>query len=171
METFSIRRAERSDTDTIARHRAIMFQEMGQLQSSRFEELRTSRKVDRAEIESGEYVSGLASLSDSPVVLAGAGVQRRRVPPHSRATRSGDVAVAEGRHAIVLNVFTEPAWRGRGVATLLMRAIFEWARNEQLDRLLLPASEDGRALYQRLGFVATNEMRFAEDLSSRPNER
>ena len=37
------------------------------------------------------------------------------------------------------------------------------ARDEKLDRLLLHASVNGRALYERLGFMATNEMRFAGD--------
>jgi GNAT superfamily N-acetyltransferase len=73
------------------------------------------------------------------------------------------VAVAAGRHGIVVNVFTESAWRRRGVAELLMREVLAWAREQRLDRLVLHASADGRRLYERLGFVATNEMRFAGD--------
>ncbi len=60
----------------------------------------------------------------------------------------------------MLNVFTEPAWRRRGLAELLMRHILDWARQERLDRLVLHASDDGRPLYERLGFAATNEMRY-----------
>lgn len=52
---------------------------------------------------------------------------------------NGDVAVAAGRHAIVLNVFTEPDWRRQGVAELLMRRILEWAVEVRLDRLVLHA--------------------------------
>lgn len=68
--------------------------------------------------------------------------------------------VAEGRHAIILNVFTEPQWRRQGVALLLLQRTIDWARAEQIDRLILHASEAGRSLYDRLGFVGTNEMRF-----------
>jgi GNAT superfamily N-acetyltransferase len=57
-------------------------------------------------------------------------------------------------------VYTEPAWRRRGVADALMRQVIRWAEAERLDRLVLHASEAGRALYQRLGFAPTNEMRF-----------
>jgi GNAT superfamily N-acetyltransferase len=78
------------------------------------------------------------------------------------------VGLAEGRHAIVLNVFTEPAWRRQGVGELLMREILEWAAQERLDRLVLHASREGRALYERLGFVATNEMRFAGSFQRLP---
>ena len=45
----------------------------------------------------------------------------------------------------------------------LLERIIEWAKQERLDRLVLHASEKGRNLYERLGFVATNEMRFAGD--------
>jgi GNAT superfamily N-acetyltransferase len=44
---------------------------------------------------------------------------------------------------------------------LLLQRIIDWARAERLDRLVLHASEAGRSLYERLGFVGTNEMRLA----------
>jgi GNAT superfamily N-acetyltransferase len=76
----------------------------------------------------------------------------------------GRAGVAEGRHAIVLNVWTEPRWRRQGVAESLMEAVLGWARAERLDRLVLHASEAGRPLYERLGFVRTNEMRYTHPL-------
>jgi hypothetical protein len=45
-----------------------------------------------------------------------------------------------------------------------MRRLLAWAREERLDRVVLHASAEGRPLYERLGFVPTNEMRLAEDL-------
>jgi GNAT superfamily N-acetyltransferase len=95
--------------------------------------------------------------------VAGAGVQLRQAPPHPcRPARDGKFA--KGRHAIVLNVFTEPDWRDRGAANLLMGEILRWARAEKLDRLVLHASDAARSLYERMGFIATNEMRFGEEL-------
>jgi hypothetical protein len=44
---------------------------------------------------------------------------------------------------------------------LLLRQIINWAQAEEINRLILHASEAGRSLYERLGFVRTNEMRFA----------
>lgn len=72
--------------------------------------------------------------------------------------------VREGRHAIILNVFTEPQWRRRGVAALLMNEIVRWAQNEKLDQLVLHSSPEARSLYERMGFNATNEMRFGREL-------
>jgi hypothetical protein len=42
--------------------------------------------------------------------------------------------------------------------------VLDWARRESLDTLVLHASDDGRALYEKLGFVQTNEMRYAQPL-------
>ncbi|MGH7561050.1 MAG: GNAT family N-acetyltransferase [Gemmatimonadales bacterium] len=92
----------------------------------------------------------------------GAGVQLRRVLafPGTDGAR-----VAKGRQALVLNVYTEPPWRRRGIARALMQRIIEWARAEQVDGLVLHAAPDGRVLYEELGFVATNEMRYTGTLA------
>jgi hypothetical protein len=52
---------------------------------------------------------------------------------------------------------------GRCAAALLIQHIIDWSREQRLDRLVLRASAEGRALYERLGFIATNEMKFAGD--------
>jgi hypothetical protein len=44
-----------------------------------------------------------------------------------------------------------------------MKCIIDWSREQKLDRLVLHAAEDARPLYERLGFVSTNEMRFIDD--------
>ena len=62
-----------------------------------------------------------------------------------------------------MNVFTEPEWRRRGIAALLLEEIIEWSRKEFLDRLVLHASEEGRTLYGRVGFVPGNEMRVVDE--------
>ena len=157
-----LRQATVADAREIATHRALMFHEMGQLPEASMPAL-----VAHAEallepmLATGEYVGWLAAPADAPQAIAGgAGAQRRQVLPHP----DGTGGVAEGRHAIVLNVWTEPRWRRQGVAESLMEAVIAWARAERLDRLVLHASEAGRPLYERLGFVRTNEMRYTHPL-------
>jgi GNAT superfamily N-acetyltransferase len=169
-ERVQVRLATPQDADVIAGHRVRMFEDMGQLPPDLIEPLRSSAR-ERLSIllGTGEYVGWLASTGPSPgTVVAGAGVQLRQVLPHPRRRADGSVVVASGRHAIVLNVFTDPSWRRQGVAELLRRHVLEWARRERLDRLVLHASPEGRALYERLGFVPTNEMRFADELEPSP---
>jgi GNAT superfamily N-acetyltransferase len=163
---FCIRVATPADARVIAVHRARMFQDMGELAGPAFEVLRAKAEARLVgALERGEYVGWLGSPADQPhEVVGGAGVQLRQGLPHPARMPRGEVSVAEGRHAIVLNVYTEPAWRRRGLAEQLMRHLLVWARKERLDRLVLHASADGRRLYERLGFVATNEMQFAAAL-------
>ncbi len=157
-DAFVVRTATAGDADVIARHRAAMFAEMHELAEDGAPALqeKTTRYLREA-IPSGEYVGFLASPSGRPdTIIAGAGAQVRNTLPHPR-TPPGAM---HGRQAIVLNVYTEPSWRSRGVAELLMRRVMAWAGEAGMHTLVLHASDAGRPLYERLGFAATNEMRF-----------
>lgn len=58
-----------------------------------------------------------------------------------------------GREAYLLNMYTLPAWRKRGMASALLGAMAAHAREQQLGKLWLHASDEGRPLYERMGFV------------------
>lgn len=168
---FQVRPATVDEAPVIARHRAEMFSDMGTLPKRLYDRLvdGTVRFLDRA-MPAGEYLGWFVVPSEKPAeIVGGAGLLLRRVPPHP--LRDSEAGLAEGRQGLVMNVFTERAWRRRGVADLLMRHLLAWVANSDLDTLVLHASDEGRALYERLGFVATNEMRFSGDLrgSARAN--
>jgi GNAT superfamily N-acetyltransferase len=59
----------------------------------------------------------------------------------------------------ILSMFTEPEFRGRGVASRLVRAMVRWATDHGYRRIFLHASQLGRPVYEKLGFVNGNEMR------------
>ncbi|HVP39086.1 MAG TPA: GNAT family N-acetyltransferase [Candidatus Saccharimonadales bacterium] len=160
-DAFLVRRATRVDIPVIARQRAEMFADMGVLPPEQYDALvAESRRHLEAALPSGEYLAWLVAPREAPdQIVAGAGVLRRRVPPHPLRTAEG-ARVARGDQAIVLNVFTERAWRRRGLARLLMEHVLRWAGDAGIETLVLHASDDGRPLYQALGFVPTNEMRF-----------
>lgn len=61
--------------------------------------------------------------------------------------------------AYILNVYTEPAHRRRGLARLLVAEILAWCVAHDIPRASLHASEAGRSVYEQLGFVSTNELR------------
>ena len=160
-EKFRIRRATVQDADIIAWHRARMFQDMGEVSGNAFETLRAKAQARLEDwLERGDYIGWVASPVAKPqIIVGGAGVQLQPILPRPMSTS----AVGEGRQGTIVNVFTESEWRRRGVAALLLEEIIEWSRKEGLDRLVLHASEEGRALYDRLGFVPSNEMRFVDE--------
>jgi len=136
---------------------------MGKLHPDKYDPLsRESEAYFRRAIPSGEYVGWLATPEDDPgTVVAGAGVQVRPILPRPDAT--GTILLL-GRQGLVVNVFTELPWRRRGVALRLMRIVLDWARSERLASLVLHASDDGRAMYEELGFASTNEMQYRGSL-------
>jgi GNAT superfamily N-acetyltransferase len=160
--TFKIRIATTSDLEVVSWHRARMFKDMGKLPPELFESFRVqSRDALQRMFEANEYVGWLASPeSQSDRIVAGAGAQLREVPPHPQPDANGKIAIVSGRQANIGNVYTEPEWRGRGLATLLIKRIIDWSREEGIISLVLHASDEGRAVYERLGFIATSEMQF-----------
>ena len=153
-QEFHIRQATPDDASIIGWHRARMFQDMGLVPDELFESFRTKA------LASGDYFGWLVSRRNAPQkIIAGAGVIIREVPPFPIRHKDGEITIAEGRQGLIVNVFTEPEWRRRGLAKLLMNTIIAWSREQNLDGLVLHASDDGRALYQQLGFISTTEMR------------
>jgi GNAT superfamily N-acetyltransferase len=65
----------------------------------------------------------------------------------------------ECRRATILNVYTDPEYRLRGIAHKIMQTMIDWCKREGFARVTLHASDDGRHLYESLGFETSNEMR------------
>ena len=160
---IEIRRATEADADVIAEQRAVMFRDMGSLDPSVEGELFDAAATQiREAIASGEYVAWLAHLAGEPQrIIGGSGVQLRRLFP--RPDESGK-QVLIGREGIVLNVYVARDFRRRGLARRLMEEILAWLPGTDVVRLVLNASDEGRQLYESMGFVPNNEMRYARDL-------
>ena len=156
---FRVRPATPLDAPLLARHRIEMFRDMGRIaDDDTATALRTASEPLIADwLAAGTYVGWLAEPPARPgLVVGGAGIQLRPMLP--RPARGGP-GVVLGPEAYVLNVFVERAWRRRGVAALLMDYVVSYTRERRIRVVTLHASDDGRALYEKLGFSATNEMR------------
>jgi len=88
--------------------------------------------------------------------------------PSGRVVAGGGIILLE-HHAgpsdptplrpVIVNVYTEAAYRGRGLARALMNQAVAWCREQGLHRVFLHASPQGRPLYESMGFRSTPEMR------------
>jgi GNAT superfamily N-acetyltransferase len=68
------------------------------------------------------------------------------------------VAALGQRRGWVNSVFVVPEYRRRGIALALMNAGLDWLRERDCVKVRLRTSDDGQALYERLGFVRGREM-------------
>jgi ribosomal protein S18 acetylase RimI-like enzyme len=154
---FQVRAATAADIPLLAYHRVAMFRDMGTLPAPLEEPLRqATASYLRDALPRGEYLAWIAESDGAPAEpIGGAGVQLRTIVPRPRPGAPG---VELGPEAIVLNVYVESGWRRHGAGEALMRTVIDALTARRIGRIVLHASEDGRRLYERLGFVATNEM-------------
>lgn len=166
LQTFRLRTATAADAELIGWQRARMFHDMGRVPEELFEDFAT-KGLDRlrAALADEAYLGWFVTDPDQPDrAIAGAGLILRDVPSFPRPDRHDKIRIADGRQGLIVNVYTEAKWRRHGLARLLMETILVTARERQLDSLILHAAEQARPLYEKLGFVSTNEMRYGEDL-------
>jgi GNAT superfamily N-acetyltransferase len=147
---YRIRTATRADAAIIARHRVRMFRELGEPPETEAAVERAARDRLQDLLSSGEYRGWLAETGG--IVVAGVGaLLHPRLPRHSN--------LAGAPEAYLLNVFTEPAHRRRGLARALIDAVVAWCCQQGVTRVALHASDAGRPLYEALGFSPTGELR------------
>jgi len=156
---YRIRRATAADAGVLARHRAEMFRDMGELPASLYDTLIDAARAYLTQaITDGRYVGWVAELdAGSREIIGGAGLQLRELLPRADVARG---RLVRGPQGLIVNVYTERAWRRKGVADALMQELLQWCRGNGIESVVLHASDEGRPLYEKLGFRPTNEMRY-----------
>jgi len=150
-EGISLRQATLEDARTIAKHRRLMFRDMGYADEAALDAMMAKfLPWLEKKIESRDYLAWLA-VTTADFVVAGAGLWLMDWPPHMVGSSS--------RRGNILNVYTDPQFRRRGLAKRLMQTALDWCKTNQIDFVILHASEEGRRLYESLGFLDSNEMR------------
>jgi GNAT superfamily N-acetyltransferase len=151
MSTFQIREGTVQDAALVCHHRRCMLRDMGHSDGARLDAMvAVFRPWVEARLASREYLAWFVQ-DGSGTVVAGAGVWLMPWP--------AAVAAPDQPRANILNVYTEPSHRRSGHARRLLVTILDWCRNAGIETVILHASEQGRPLYESLGFGSTNEMR------------
>lgn len=144
---YVIRPATIADIPHIVRHREQMFRDM-QIQAA-FEDMAAAFELWlRHALPAKTYQGWIAVASDS-AIAGGAGLIVMPWPP-------GPISI-DPRCGFVFNVYTEPAHRKQGLGRRMMETIHDWCRAEGIERVALNASTFGRSLYDKMGYVATEE--------------
>ena len=150
-ERVVVRRAKVRDLDVLVHQRRGMWTEMGGKTKGELDDADpVYRPWARSRLNSGTVVGWLAETEHRDIV-AGAIVWLRPTVP-----RPGFKHQAQ---PFVLSMYTEPEWRGRGLASMLVAEAANWAREKGYKEILLHASQKGRRVYLHHGFSRTWEMR------------
>lgn len=157
-EHFTFRLATTDDAAIITHHRRAMFSDMGHAaEVATLDQMATGFEGwVRRKLEQGLYIGFFMENVEGQVV-AGAGCWIMEWPPH--------LLDASAERAYILNVYTEPEYRGRGLAKQLMQSVLDFCEARHLGVITLHASQFGRPLYEQLGFTQTNEMRLVRPIT------
>ena len=147
---FTVRRATVRDMAVLRRQRDGMFRDMGRRDE------RALAAADRAyvpwarkRLRDGTLVGFLAVLPDRRVAAGGC-VWLQEFQP-------GTVWNG-GRIPYLMSMYTEPEFRGKGLATRIVKAATAWCRKRGYPKMFLHASPMGRGVYRRLGWERTWQM-------------
>ena len=144
-----IRRATLGDIPVLVRHRRRMFEDVRWNPAPSDADDRRYRAWLRSRLKSGRFVAFVAEIRGE--IAASGGVWLQEVQP-----RPG---WPQKNHPMLLSMFTEPKFRGRGLASRIVRAAMNWGRERGYGRMYLHASRLGRPVYRKLGWERTWEMK------------
>ncbi|MBN8740946.1 MAG: GNAT family N-acetyltransferase [Lysobacterales bacterium 69-70] len=144
-----VRHLEAGDRELICRHREAMFRDAGRDDATLATMTEHFRSWLTPRLRDGSYFGFM--LEDQGRPIAGIGLMLIDWPPHP-------LHPTQDCRGYVLNVYVEPDYRRRGLARELMQlADAEFARRG-VSYCVLHATEQGRPLYQELGWRGTAEM-------------
>lgn len=148
---ITIRVATVADAPTILHHRRSMFRDMGEGTADELDRMAATTGPWLAQALSDGVYRGWLAEENSGRVVGGGGVLLCPWPASPKDPWL--------HRAIILNVYSEPEFRRRGIARRIMVTILDWLKEQGFRSVSLHASDEGRHLYEELGFKATNEMR------------
>ncbi|MFZ0277420.1 MAG: GNAT family N-acetyltransferase [Candidatus Sulfotelmatobacter sp.] len=149
LPNLDIRVATANDIPEILRQRRAMYEDMGYRDADALAAMVSlSAGYLSKSLDDGSFRACLASVGNR--VAAGGAIIISPWPAHPYDL--------ECRRATILNVYTYPEYRRRGVARRLMQTMIDWCKREDFARVTLHASKDGRSVYEALGFEIGNEM-------------
>ena len=151
MKGYRVRGATAKDLETLVRQRHKMFEEMRQPSEKEHRVAdKAYRTWAREKMKSGLLRCLLVTDSSGKVVSGGCAWLREVQPAPGRPLST---------MPYLMSMYTEPAFRRRGLAGLIVRGLMEWARDRGYARMTMHASEAGRGLYSELGWERSWEMR------------
>lgn len=158
-----IRLATAKDLDLMVRHRRRMFEEISDATAAELSAVdRAYRRWARAEMRAGRYVVFLVDTGRGRVPASGA-LWLMPLPPRPWTLAS--------RAPYLMSMYTEPTERGKGYATMVVRAAVRWAKSHGHKVVILHSSDEGKGIYERAGFRPTSEMRLRFDRPQRAPRR
>lgn len=143
-EPYTLRRATIGDIESLVQLRLALQSENGSGETGAdWAEVGEACRRYFAETLPGEVFVVFVAEAEGRIIATSGLSFVSRPPGRTSFSRS------EG---YVTNVYTVPAWRGRGVATAVLNATIRYAQQQGARLVFLHTSDAGRSVYEKLGF-------------------
>jgi GNAT superfamily N-acetyltransferase len=146
---FTIRRAELRDIEALVRMRVELLHVAAalgvptNLSEGEWEAVRMGIRDYFAEaLPAGKHYGVVAEAKGNVVACGGIVFMER--PPYQ-----GNL---QGREAYLMNMYTMPEWRGKGIGGAIVGELLRYAREAGAKRVSLDAEQNARRLYAKAGF-------------------
>ena len=146
---FTYKKASVSDMDILTKTRIEVLRAANQLSDSTDMSLveQQSREYYEEALEAGNHVGYL--VYDRERFVGTGGISFFRVMPTFHNPT--------GWKAYIMNMYTTPAYRRRGIAYHTLELLVREAEKRDISFISLEATEMGRPLYERYGFVTMSD--------------
>ena len=149
-QSIILRQCLLTDIDELVKLRRIMFESMGYSDRKLLDNADSAaHEYFQEKIPSGEFIGWIAETKQNIVVGSGGVVIDKHPPGPNNLS---------GKKGYIMSVVVLEKFRKQGIAKQIMNAIILWLKEKSISIANLHATDMGRVLYEKLGFVDGNEM-------------
>lgn len=144
-KNYEYKKATIADIDELVRTRIIVLRTANKLSNDVDMSLveKESYEYYKSALETGEHIAYL--VYDNETFIGAGGVSFYKVmPTYHNPT---------GKKAYIMNVYTAPGYRRQGIAFHTLDLLVKDAKEQDMLQIALEATDMGRPLYERYGFV------------------
>lgn len=144
-KNYKYKKATIADIDELVKTRIIVLRAANKLSNDVDMSLveKESYEYYKSALETGEHVAYL--VYDNETFIGAGGVSLYQVmPTYHNPT---------GKKAYIMNMYTAPEYRRQGIAIHTLDLLVKDVRKQGVSQIALEATEMGRPLYEKYGFV------------------
>ncbi len=138
-----IRRAGLADLDMLIQFRVAFFHEIRNFHDDQASFKNALQQYFTTTLPSEEFIAYVAEINGKIVASSGL-VFLQKPPSPSNLT---------GKEAYIMNMYTIPEWRNKGIGTKLLKEIIRQVQKKGISAIRLHAEPDAIRLYEKNGFV------------------
>ena len=149
MNEFIFKKASEEDIDELVRTRITILRAANKLtdDTDMSEVRQESFLYYRSALKDKTHIAYLVYDGDNAVGAGGVSFYRVMPTYHNPS----------GRKAYIMNMYTAPEYRRRGIACRTLDLLVKAAKEQGVDHITLEATAMGRPLYEKYGFVKMND--------------